>query len=263
MHVPRAPERLVYGAAREVEIHPDRDALVHAAAEHVVALARAAVAARGVFTIALAGGATPRPVYERLAQPSFVGRIDWSRARIFFGDERCVPPDHPESNYRMAREALLDRVPIPAANVHRIAGEDEPEHAARAYERTLRACFGDVEGPPARSFDLVLLGMGDDGHTASLFPGAPAMNEARRWVVPSEIARPHPMWRITLTPVVIDAAAAVTFLVDGASKAERLAHVLEGRDGAERLPAARIAPTHGALRWMIDAEAASQLRGRS
>ncbi|UJR79482.1 6-phosphogluconolactonase [Sandaracinus amylolyticus] len=253
--VPGAPQRLVYGAAREVEIHPDREALVDAAAEHVVALARAAVAARGRFTIALAGGGTPRPVYERLAHPTFACRIDWSRARIFFGDERCVPPDHPESNYRMVREALLDRVPIDPANVHRIAGEDDPEKAARDYEQTLRE---QLDG----SFDLVLLGMGDDGHTASLFPGSPALDEARRWVLPTESTRPHPMWRITLTPVVIDAAAAVTFLVAGASKAERLREVLEGGAGAESLPAARIRPTDGALRWMVDADAASQLRRR-
>lgn len=245
--------------ALAVEIYADVDALVHTEAERIVTLAGEAVAGRGRFLLALSGGATPRPLYELLAEPPFAARIDWSRVHVFWGDERCVPPDHPESNYRMVREALLGRVPIPAANVHRIAGEDEPHDAARAYEQTLRDYFHAAEGPPGRSFDLVLLGMGDDGHTASLFPGTPPVTETRRWVMANHVTRPRPMWRITLTPVVLDAAAAVTFLVAGADKARRLSEVIAGAGQPAVLPAQRIRPIHGALTWMVDAAAAAQL----
>ena len=255
-------QRLAYGTT-DVQVYVDRDALVNAAAEHVVAIARAAVAERGRFSIALAGGGSPRPVYQLLAERPFAARIDWSRTHVFFGDERCVPPDHPESNYRMAREALLDRVPVAVANVHRIVGEDDPHRAAMRYEQTLRELFGVAQGPPDRSFDLVLLGMGEDGHTASLFAGTPPVTEARRWVMACEITLARPMWRITLTPPVIDAAAVVTFLVVGARKAERLSDVLDGGAGDARPPAARIRPTHGELHWMVDAAAAAQLRRRS
>jgi 6-phosphogluconolactonase len=159
----------------------------------------------------------------------------------------------------MAREALLDRVPLPPANVHRIRGEDEPSEAAAAYEEVLGAFFGSREISPKVSFDLVLLGMGADGHTASLFPGTDAARETRRWVVVS----PGPergSWRVSLTPVLLNAAENVTFLVSGADKAERLKDVLE--DGQpDLLPAQLIRPTHGALHWMIDAAAAARLRG--
>jgi 6-phosphogluconolactonase len=246
---------------REVEIFPDRDALARAAARRIVAFAQEAVAARGRFSLALAGGETPRPLYQRLAEPPLAAQIDWSRAHVFFGDERCVPPDHPESNYRMAREALLDRVDIPASSVHRIAGEGDPHDAARAYEHTLRAFFGTAEGPPRRSFDILLLGMGDDGHTASLFPGTPPVAETRRWVMPNEIARD--LWRVTLTPVVLNAASAIVFVVAGASKADGLELVLGAGEHAAMLPAARIRPTHGALYWMVDVAAAAKLRRTS
>jgi len=239
-----------------VEIYSDSETLMHAAADRIARHARRALGARGRFSIALSGGTTPRRLYELLARPPFGTRIDWSRVDVFWGDERCVPRDHPESNYRMACEALLDRVPIPPENVHRIAGEDEPQQAARAYEQTLRSYFKTAEGPPKRSFDLVLLGMGDDGHTASLFPGTPAVTELQRWVMPT--IGPHGMWRITLTPVVIDAATAITFLVAGAAKADRLKEALE-REQAN-LPVQFIRPTHGAVTWMVDAPAASRVR---
>ena len=243
-----------------VEIYRDDAALVRAEADRVVTLVRAAILAHGRCALALSGGATPRPLYELLATPEYASAIDWMRVHVFWCDERCVPPDHPESNFRMTREALLDRVPIPWGHVHRIAGEDPPEVAARAYEDTLRAYFGAPEGPPERSFDLVLLGMGDDGHTASLFPGTPAVTEDRSWVVANHVMEPREMWRITLTPVVLNAAAVVTFLVAGAGKAERLHEVLEGPSPSPPLPVQRIHPTHGALTWMIDAAAARRLR---
>jgi 6-phosphogluconolactonase len=242
---------------RRVEVFADGDALARAEAERIVEKASEAIAARGRFSIALSGGSTPRALYALLATPAFASRIDWSRVHVFWGDERCVPPDHAESNFRMTREALLDRVAIPRENVHRIAGEDDPEAAARAYERTLRAFFAVPEGRPERTFDVVLLGMGEDGHTASLFPGTPAVDEDHRWVVPNR--SPGGMWRITLTRLVLDAADAITFLVAGAAKADRLHDVLDEPPRAPPLPAQLIHPTHGALTWMVDAAAARRL----
>ena len=162
------------------------DQLVTIAAERAVELATEAIAENGRFTIALAGGSTPKPIYEKLASEEFARRVDWARVQIFWGDERCVSPEDPQSNYRMTREALLDRVPIPALNVHRIHGEQDPKDAADAYARELQAVFGgDAEkgGPPAEGFDLIWLGMGDNGHTASLFPGLTAVLEQGKWVM--------------------------------------------------------------------------------
>lgn len=237
----------------DLEIYSDSETLMHAEAERVVALARAAIAERGRFTVALAGGETPRRLYELLAAPEYASQIDWERVEVFWGDERCVPPAHPESNYGMAYEELLSEVPIPEDNVHRIPGEIEPLVAAEAYEARLRA-----ELTPEHSFDLVLLGLGDDGHTASLFPETPPVTETKRWVMATHVARPHPMWRITLTPVVINAARAVTFLVVGSAKAPRLAEVLDG--GGDGLPAGRIRPVDGVLTWMVDEAAAALVR---
>jgi 6-phosphogluconolactonase len=250
----------VWAAARsetsDVEVFADGDALARAEAERIVAQAAAAIASRGRFSIALSGGSTPRALYTLLATPAFASRIDWSRVHVFWGDERCVPPDHPDSNFRMTREALLERVPIPPDNVHRIAGEETPEVAARAYEQTLRSFFGASGRKPQRTFDLVLLGRGDDGHTASLFPGTAAVDEDRRWVVPNH---GRGMWRVTLTRFVLDAADSITFLVAGAAKADRLHEVLEEPARMPPLPAQLIHPTHGALTWMVDAAAARKL----
>jgi 6-phosphogluconolactonase len=246
---------------REVECFSNRGEMMCVEAERVVAQASQTIAHRGRFLLALSGGSTPRPLYELLASRPFATRIDWPRVHVFWGDERCVPPDHPESNYRLAREVLLDHVPLLPANVHRIRGEDEPERAADAYEELLGNFFGTRAISPTVSFDLVLLGMGADGHTASLFPGSAAVRETRRWVVASPGPQPG-SWRVSLTPVLLNAAENVTFLVSGADKAERLKEVLE--DGqADLLPAQLIRPTHGALHWMIDeaAAAAARLRG--
>jgi 6-phosphogluconolactonase len=239
----------------DIEVFPDKGALVRAEAARIVTLAKETIEARGRCLVALSGGSTPRPLYELLATAPYASRIDWSRLHLFWGDERCVPPDHPDSNYRMTREALIDRVPLPEENVHRIHGEDEPEDAALAYERLLREFFGRA-GTPERSFDLVLLGMGPDGHTASIFPGTAATTETRRWVMPVHVERPRDMWRVTLTAVVLNAAAEVTFLVAGADKAARLREVLgDGGGDHPPLPAQLIRPTHGILSWMVDAAA--------
>ena len=244
---------------REVECFSDRGEMVRMEAERIVARARDSIGQRVRFLLCLAGGSTPKPLYELLATPPFATRIDWPRVHVFWGDERCVPPDHPESNYRMAREALLDHVQLPGTNVHRIRGEDEPSKAAAAYEELLATFFGSREILPQASFDLVLLGMGADGHTASLFPGSAAARETRRWVVASPGPQPG-HWRVSLTPVLLNTAEDVTFLVSGANKADRLKDVLEDR-GPDLLPAQLIRPTHGALHWVVDTAAAARLRG--
>src|SRR5262249_1146185 len=163
-----------------VEVFADRTELIRAEAERIVKLAGEAIDERGRMLIALSGGSTPKPLYELLATAGYTERLEWQRIDLFWGDERCVPPNHPESNDRMTRESLIGHVPIPPENVHRIRGEDEPEEAAEAYEQLLRDFFG-PGGVPSRSFDLVLLGMGAEGHTASIFPGTPATRERRRW----------------------------------------------------------------------------------
>ena len=241
----------------EIKTYPDASSLAHAAAEHFCARANAAMSEHGQFTVALSGGSTPRTLYSLLATRHFAAQVDWPHVYVFWGDERCVPPGHLESNYRMARETLLDHVPIPPFNIHRIPCEQEPEQAAITYERTLRTFFvGNVrkEKSPLPCFDLVLLGMGDDGHTASLFPGSAALDEPTRWVVAHYVSKLG-AWRVTLTPVVINAAAHVTFLVSGADKAERLREVLTGPYQPDVLPAQIIRPTRGRLVWLVDAAA--------
>jgi 6-phosphogluconolactonase len=251
----------------EVKVYPDGASLAQAAAEHFVTWASEAVAARGLFTVALAGGSTPRSTYALLASADnkhpreSAPRVDWPRVHVFWGDERCVPPDHPDSNYRMAREALLEKVPIPAENVHRIRGELPPDQAAAAYRAELEPFLG-----AGGRFDLILLGMGADGHTASLFPGTAAIHERTRWVVAHYVRRqgrrPDKLsaWRVTLTPVVINGAAHVTFLVAGAGKAERLHQVLAGRYQPDVLPAQIVRPSDGQLLWLVDAAAAARLQ---
>ena len=243
-----------------IQVFASAEALADAVARHIVTCAADAVATTGRFTIALSGGSTPKAAYSRLAtgdtRPMRAcpehseGAGLWRLTHVIWGDERCVPPDDPRSNYRMAREALLDRVPIPPDHIHRIRGEDDPRRAATDYERELRMLLTD-------SLDLVLLGLGEDGHTASLFPGQSAVHEAERWVM----AVPPPsgdIWRVTLTPAVLNLAKNVTFVVSGASKAQRLAEVLEGPFNPDLLPAQAIRPTQGRLTWMVDEAAAGK-----
>jgi len=252
------------GRASQVAPFPTADAVVADAAGRFVSVAAQAVRGTGRFVVALAGGSTPKRLYERLATPEYATRVDWAHTHVFFGDERCVPPDDPASNYRMTRLALLDRVPVPAANVHRMRGEDDPTAAAGAYERELRALFATPDGPPSvRSdgrFHLVLLGMGSNGHTASLFPGLTAVRERERWVMAEYVAEVA-AWRITLTPPILNAAAQVVFLVLGADKAPMLKRVLQGPARPDDLPAQSIAPRDGTLTWLVDADAARDLEG--
>lgn len=244
----------------EMSIHLDTDHMARAAADYIVTASQSAIAARGGFSIGLAGGSTPRVLYGLLATDAFASQIDWSRTHVFWGDERCVWPDHPESNYRMARETLLDQVSLPPCNIHRMRSELEPHEAAHEYEKTLQHFFANhsVAGEHGAGFDLILLGMGDDGHTASLFPGTQALYEQDRRAVANFVEKLG-VWRITLTASFINAAATVLFLVAGASKAERLQQVLHDPYQPDLLPVQMVRPVHGRLVWIVDSAAASQL----
>ena len=241
---------------------PTAQALADEAARRFARAARAAVHSHGAFVVALAGGVTPTGLYARLATPPYITTVPWLLIQVLWSDERCVPPDDAASNYRAARETLLDHVPIPGANVHRIRGEDDPIAAAQAYEQTLRTVLRTPQGPPRTTagtrIDLVLLGLGADGHTASLFPGAEPIPDRDQWAS----ARQEParsQWRVTLTPAVINAAAAVLFLVSGEEKAVIVRRVFEGPLKPDELPAHLIAPTDGSLVWLLDAAAARDL----
>ncbi|MGH7320110.1 MAG: 6-phosphogluconolactonase [Candidatus Rokuibacteriota bacterium] len=244
---------------REVVVVDSPEAVARAAAERAVACARAAVVARGRFSVALSGGSTPRALFRLLAEAPLRSEIDWARIDVFWGDERCVPPTHPDSNYRMAKEALLDQVPIPPERIHRIAADTE-DHAAAAtaYEAELARILGRTPGGTPPVFDFLLLGMGADGHTASLFPGTPALAEHRRWVVANRVEKLGAD-RITLTWPILNRAAYVLFLVAGADKAAVLREVLEGPRDVARLPAQGIRPEAGRLVWLLDRAAATQL----
>ena len=243
-----------------VRVVPDAAALAPALADLVATKASAAIASRGRFTLALAGGTTPKAAYGLLADGPFAGRIDWSRVLLFWGDERCVPPDDPLSNYRMVKEALIERVPIPPTNVHRIRGEVDPRDAAADYEALLRGLLGvdPTADTPAQGLDLVLLGLGEDGHTASLFPNQRAARASRRWVV-AEYVPAVTMWRVTLAPAVLNSAADVAFTVAGTVKARVLQQVVEGPYQPDRLPAQLVRPSRGSLTWLVDQAAAAQL----
>jgi len=237
---------------------PDPQALYRSVAQAFAACAAAAIAARGHFRVALAGGETPRPLYERLAAPPYAAALGWPRIEVFFGDERCVAPDTARSNYRMARESLFDAVPLPTTNIHRMRGEDLPARAARRYASELRAAFGRDAVP---RFDLILLGLGTNGHTASLFPGGACLRERRRLVC-AQYVEAEREWRLTLTLPVLNAARAVWALVRGAGKAQIVARVLQGPRQPEVLPMQFVAPREGEYVWWLDAAAATAL-GRS
>lgn len=245
--------------SRTIVIGEALEALCTWAAVDTVAQAVEAIAARGRFTWVLSGGSTPRPLFEKIAREAqFRDAVDWGRVHVFWSDERHVAPDHPDSNYGMARGAMLGALRLPEANIHRMRGEmADVEAAARAYEDELSRFFA---LPPDQmpAFDLALLGMGADGHTASLFPGSPALAEARRRVVAtwSESAKAH---RITLTFPALNAATRVVVLVAGADKAVTVQRVLEGPPVPDELPSQRISST-GSVVWALDREAAARLR---
>jgi len=239
-------------------VYADLEALSHAAAGIWVQQAREAIHARGRFSVALSGGQTPQRMYELLAQSPLRDRVAWGQVHVFWGDERCVPPNESRSNERMARQALLDLVPIPPEQVHPIRCARSAREAAEQYETVLRTFF---KGQAPR-FDLVLLGLGENGHTASLFPGTSVLDEQERWVKEVYLAE-QGLYRVTLSAPLINQAMLVAFLVTGSAKASVLPQVLEGPFDPHRLPAQLIRPTHGDLYWLIDQEAGSLIRQRA
>jgi 6-phosphogluconolactonase len=236
-----------------IEVLPDATAVARAVADLFVRSATLAMAERGSFHVALSGGNTPRAAYELLAQEPRMSQVSWADVFVYFGDERCVPPDDEQSNYLMACKAFLDVVPIPKANVHRVRGEAPPEEAAAEYASVLRADLGE---PPR--FDLVLLGLGPDGHTASLFPGTnPEADDAA--LVRAVYADSQMMWRVTITPSLINSAQTVAFAAEGDAKAQILKTVLEGPVDPTKYPAQIVHPVNGKLVWIVDDLAAGML----
>ncbi len=243
----------------EIHVHPDPESLSLAATQRWVALAGQAHARHGTFHVALSGGSTPKALYNALARPEFAAQVDWRRVHIYFGDERSVPPDHPDSNYRMADLALLCHVPIPPDQVHPMdAQPDHIEQNARAYEQLLRATLPkDADVIPI--LDLVLLGIGTDGHVASLFPRTSALQEQERLVTAVYVEKLQ-TWRMTITFPLINRARHVMLLATGRGKAEVIRQALQDypQDGKELLPVQRLRPT-GVMEWHLDAEAAALL----
>jgi 6-phosphogluconolactonase len=242
---------------REIVICRDVDELNRKAAEQFIELANKAIQRSGQFTVALSGGSTPKGLYSLLASAEYKERVDWFRVHLFWGDERCVPPDHPESNFRMVRESLLSKVQIPSENVHRMMGEKEPEQAATEYEEHLRQFFHLPRGGVPR-FDLIFLGLGEDGHTASLFPGSPALDEQKRLVATVYVERLK-VYRLTLTLPVINAAAQVSFLITGENKSSIVKALLRADGDSSKYPAGRVRPVNGQLTWFITQDAARAL----
>ncbi len=241
-----------------IRIFEDNSALIRDVAAQFVRAVSQAVNTRGYFTVALAGGGTPQALYELLARPPYREKLPWPQMRFFWGDKRCVPPDHPQSNYGQARRALLDQVPAPAENIHRVRGEWEPSAAAEDYVRQLRESANPGEAWPR--FDWVFLGLGADGHTASLFPGSPlpTASDAPALAVTADYEG-RPAQRVTLTPQVLNAARVVAFLVTGRNKADAVAATLTGPRDPRRWPAQRINPGVGELLWWLDQAAAAAL----
>ena len=243
---------------RSLSLFADKESLAAAAADLFAAAAAKATARRGRFLTVLSGGSTPNLLFHILADPDFSRQIDWPAVHLFWGDERLVPPDNPGSNYFQARRLLLDKVPIPAAQVHRLRGELAPADAVQTYRRQLQAYAGNSQ--PWPRFDLALMGLGADGHTASLFPGSAAALEKRQSVLAVTAAYAgRPAQRATLTPPVFNDAHQILFLVTGEEKAAALAAVIEGPRDIEKWPAQGIQPLSGSLTWFADKPAASLL----
>jgi 6-phosphogluconolactonase len=239
-----------------IATYPDSDTLSHQAAQLIVRLAAESVVTHGRFTVALAGGSTPRKLYGLLANEPYRSQIDWALVEVFWSDERCVPVDDPESNFRMAQEAFLSKVPIAENQVHRMHADwPDRDAAAQAYVIDMRRIFG-TDGIP--SFDLIQLGLGPEGHTASLFPHQAALHEQERLVMPVRTPKPPPD-RLTFTPPLLNAARHVLFLVAGSDKANAVHEVIEGEYNPDEYPAQIVHPPHGEVTWMLDTAAASKL----
>ena len=240
----------------ELRIFKEYDTLSTTAAEIFIRASIDAIEVRGRFLVALSGGSTPTGLYRTLASEAYRNQVNWQKTFVFWGDERCVPPDDEGSNYYQADEAMLSHIPIPHENILRVKGELIPYEAANAYAQTLKE-FADPELEWPR-FDLVLLGMGEDGHTASLFPGSQLEVASPTLAVTADY-QGRPAARVTLTPSIFNSARRIVFLVTGKSKALTLSQVISGNSTPEQLPAQRIHPTDGQVTWLVDEAAASEL----
>ncbi len=242
-----------------VHIYKNPDELTQALAEWIVHLMGETLATKERFTWVLSGGNTPKALYQLLASPAYLGRVPWSKLHIFWGDERDVPFTDSRNNARMAYDSLLNHVPVPAAQIHVMRTDIEAQASATQYEQTLRHYFPTpASGPPSSTFDLVLLGMGEDGHTLSLFPGTEVVHEETKWVS-AYYLKSQDMDRITLTKKVVNRATHVVFITTGATKAHALQAVLKGPAQADLYPAQVIKPEHGQLDWFVDQAAAADL----
>ncbi len=240
----------------QIAVYPDTNTLSQEAAQFIVRLANESIVTRGRFSIALSGGSTPKVLYGLLGSELYRDQIDWSKVDVFWSDERCVPPDSADSNYAMAREVLLSRVPLSPQQVHRMPAElSDHDAAAQAYEREIQQSFGTSNIP---HFDLIQLGMGPEGHTASLFPHQPSLHEEQRLVVFVIVPKPPPP-RLTFTPPILNAARHVLFLVTGAEKADAVKAVIEGEYQPDEYPAQIVRPSEGDVVWMLDEAAAGKL----
>ncbi len=245
------------GLDAQVRTFSDPEALSRAAADLFITLAKQHIAAAGRFTVALSGGSSPKQLYSLLGSPSYRESVPWSQVYFFWADERCVPPGHPESNYKLAFDTFLSLIPLPGANIHRIKGEEGPVAAAQSYEEDLKNFF---IGPGVPAFDLIMLGVGEDGHTASLFPGSLLLQETSRVAVPVHLERLK-RDRVTLTLPVLNHATRVIFLASGRAKADVVCEILD-ENNARRYPAGLVRPVNGEVTWFIDREAAEKLSKR-
>lgn len=245
---------------REIIICRDVEELTRKAAEDFIEFANQDFVIDDRSAVVLSGGSTPKSLYRLLATPKYRRQVPWKAVHFFWGDERCVPPDHPDSNYRMVHEFLLSKIKIPARNIHRMAGEKEPQVAAAEYENELKEFFH-LSAGELPTFHIVLLGLGEDGHTASLFPGSAAASETERLVIAAHVEKLN-AYRLTLTLPVLNHAERVMFLVDGKSKSAIVKEIL-GTTNVSRYPAAQVKYANHVLAWMITADAASDLESRS
>lgn len=244
----------------EIEILPDSGTLAERASGILIETAASAIAARGRCTIALSGGSTPEAMYRLLAVPQRASQVNWSRTLLFVGDERVVPTGDPRSNFGLVQRTLLDGISVPSANLFPVPIHADAAESARAYEEILRQAF---EGAAIPEFDLILLGLGDDGHTASLFPGMPTLHVTDRWLVATPPGvLPPPVDRVTFTFPVINAARRVVFLVGGEKKADTVRDVLAGGYSVDERPSVGVRPEHGELIWLLDRGASSKLPAR-
>lgn len=241
----------------EVLIARDGDSFTKKAAEIFLESCAQAVKERKRFAVAMAGGSTPKKLYSLLAEPYYQQRVSWDKTHVFWGDERCVAPDHEDSNFKMTKDALLSRVPLPEKNIYRMPGEMVPAwEGAKAYEQAMRVFFKWDGGWP--KFDLILLGLGEDGHTASLFPGTTALSQIEHWVVANHVEK-LAADRLTLTFPVLNAARRVLFLCSGASKAPVIKEIFRDDLPKDRYPSQRVNPAAGVLTWLLDKEASAQM----